>query len=52
MTRDGGVVVRDAAGDQQAAHDAPIKGISTPRWAPDGETLCVGGADGRIRVYR
>ncbi|MFC5365337.1 WD40 repeat domain-containing protein [Salinirubrum litoreum] len=51
VTRDGGVVVLDSAGDSRQVHSAPIKGITDPLWSNDGETLYVGGADGKIRTY-
>lgn len=52
ITRDGGVIVLDSDGTPRHEHAATIKGISTPLWSKDDETLCVGGADGGIRIYR
>lgn len=52
ITRDGGVIVLDSDGEPREEHTTTIKGISTPLWSKDGETLCVGGADGAIRIYQ
>lgn len=51
VTRDGGVLIFDADGRRIAEHTTTIKGISMPRWGPDGSILAVGGADGTVRIY-
>lgn len=51
VTRDGGVLVFAVDGRSIAEYETSIKGISMPRWAPDGSILAVGGADGNVRIY-
>ena len=51
VTRDGGVLIFDADGRTVAEHTTSIKGISKPRWTPEGSVLAVGGADGNVRIY-
>lgn len=45
-------MVLDSDGELQTEHPATINGITAPLWSKHGETLCVGGADGEIRIYQ
>lgn len=51
VTLDGEVRILEPDGTTLATHEVPIKGVSTPRWSPDGSRLVVGGADGHVRFY-
>lgn len=51
VTQDHGVVLLDGDGAPVTAHALKPKGVYAPLWSPDGRTLAVGGADGKVRLY-
>lgn len=52
VSRHGGVLVLNLDGEVIEEHQTTIKGIYSPLWSSEGGLLCVGGADGKLRIYQ